>query len=84
MKHNDIVKALHSLRPGAEWTLSGENYENLNWLSTDIAPSYAEIEAEIAILPAKEAAEQNAKEFQKAELLKRLGITLEEATLLVG
>jgi hypothetical protein len=84
LTHNEIVKALHSLRPGAEWTLSGENYENLNWLSTGSAPTIAEIEAEIALLPAKNKAETDKIAADKNALLIKLGITEDEARLLLS
>lgn len=29
---NFIVEALHALKPGAEWSLNGNNYEGLTWL----------------------------------------------------
>jgi hypothetical protein len=84
MTHIDIVKALNSLKPGKEWTLSGDDYADLVWLSTGNAPTLAEIEAEIAALPAKEAAAELAKATEKAALLARLGITDDEAKLLLS
>jgi len=46
-----LVKALLSLRPGAEWTLDGDNYEGLNWLDQNqTKPSLEDITAEIARL----------------------------------
>jgi hypothetical protein len=81
--HNEIVKALHSLRPGAEWTLSGENYENINWLSTGSAPTIEEIKAEIALLPAKNKAEADKIAADKNALLTKLGISEDEARLLL-
>jgi hypothetical protein len=84
LTHIQIVKALNSLKPGAEWTLSGDNYEDLNWLDTGKAPTLAEIEAEIAALPGKEADAQAAKESEKAALLAKLGITDDEAKLLLS
>jgi hypothetical protein len=80
MTHEQITKAIQSLKPNAEWTLTGDDYANLIWLSTGKAPTLAEIEAEIAALPAKEAA----KIAAKANLLAKLGITADEAKLLLG
>lgn len=46
-----LVKALLSLRPGAEWTLDGDTYEGLNWLDqTQTKPSLEDITVEIARL----------------------------------
>ena len=42
----DIAKILSQRYPGAEWTLNGDNYSGLTWLSEDIAqPSLADLEA---------------------------------------
>jgi hypothetical protein len=84
MTHIEIVKALQSLKAGAEWTLSGDNYSDLVWLSAGKAPSLAEIEAEIAALPAREAAALAVKESEKNALLAKLGITADEAKLLLS
>jgi hypothetical protein len=84
MTNLEIVKALISLKPNAEWTISGDNYEDLIWLSNGNPPTLAEIEAEIALLPTKEAAAQAAKASEKAALLERLGITADEAVLLLS
>ena len=84
MTHIEIVKALNSLKPNSEWKLIDGDYENLIWLSTGKAPTLAQIEAEIAALPAKEAADQATKETEKAALLAKLGITADEAALLLS
>lgn len=48
------VNALHSLRPGAEWVLRGDDLE---WLDTNqTQPTEAEITAEVARLTALEPA----------------------------
>jgi len=48
------VEALHSLRPGAEWVLRGDDLE---WLDTNqTQPTEAEITAEVARLTALEPA----------------------------
>lgn len=42
----DIPIILSKRYPGAEWTLDGDNYSGLTWLSEDIAqPSLADLEA---------------------------------------
>jgi hypothetical protein len=51
MNHNK-ADAIVSLRPGAEWTLRGDDLE---WLDTEqTAPTEAEIEAEVARLTAEQ------------------------------
>ena len=49
-----IVDALHSLKPGAQWTLDGENYTGLTWLSSEQQPTKDEIADKIAELDAAE------------------------------
>jgi hypothetical protein len=45
---DDIVDALHLLRPGAQWSLFGDTYEGLNWVdTTQTKPSLEEIEQAI-------------------------------------
>lgn len=45
-----IPEALKSLRPEAEWTLNGDTFEGLTWLSEGEPPTESEIMAEIARL----------------------------------
>jgi len=53
------VDALHSLRPGAEWVLRGNDLE---WFDTEqTQPTDTEIEAEVARLQA----DYDAKEYQR-------------------
>ena len=42
----DIPKILERRYPGAEWTLDGDSYSGLTWLSDGDAPTLAELEAE--------------------------------------
>jgi hypothetical protein len=44
----DIPKILSRRHPGAEWTLNGDTYAGLTWLSEGDAPSEAELQAEWA------------------------------------
>jgi hypothetical protein len=48
-----IPEALQSLKPGAQWTLSGDNYSGLNWLDEEqTQPTEEECLAEAARLQA--------------------------------
>jgi hypothetical protein len=48
-----IPEALQSLKPGAQWTLSGDNYSGLNWLDEDQAqPTEEQCLVEVARLQA--------------------------------
>lgn len=52
----NIIKALHSLRPEAQWSLIGETYDGLQWLEPPVweggqkKPTQEEVEAEVARL----------------------------------
>lgn len=51
----DISAALVALAPEAEWSLNAENYDQLEWFSTDIPkPTLAEVNAKVAELQAAE------------------------------
>ena len=84
MINGDIAKALQNLKPNSEWTLIGDDYADLVWLSAGSAPTLAEIQAEIALLPQKEKAKADKAAADKAALLAKLGITADEAKLLLG
>ena len=58
----DLSAALISLRPGAAWSLNGDDYSGLNWIDTiQSKPSYEECVAEMARLKA----DYDAKEYQR-------------------
>lgn len=58
----DLSAALVSLRPGAAWSLNGDDYSGLNWIDTiQSKPSYEECVAEMARLKA----DYDAKEYQR-------------------
>jgi hypothetical protein len=84
INNETITKALLNLVPNAEWTLSGDDYSKLNWLSDGVAPTYADIEKMILSLPAKEDKAKIDAEKAKTNLLNKLGITAEEAAILLG
>lgn len=52
----DITKAILNLRPGAQWSLDGNEYESLTWLEPSeedggqTMPSKEEVEAEVVRL----------------------------------
>jgi hypothetical protein len=80
-----LIKALQSLRAGSEFTLSDGDYSTIEWhVLEGTAPTQAQIDAEIVKIKAKEDSDKATKAIDKAALLERLGITAEEATLLLG
>ena len=52
----DIASVLQSLKPGAEWVLTGEDYSGLNWLdSSQTKPTETEVNSKISELDNAEA-----------------------------
>lgn len=82
MTSKDIVEAIFNLDPKAEFVLKETDIAGIEWKSTPI--SVSDIEAELEQLPAKREAAEQAKATQKAALLAKLGITEEEAKLLLA
>ena len=77
------IAAIHSLRPNVEWSMNGEDVENITWHTPDVEPlTTAEVEAEIARLEAEAETAAAEKAAARAALLDRLGITEDEAALL--
>ena len=78
MEHTKLTQVLQFIRPAAEWTLRGEELE---WLDeSQTKPTQAELIKGLADLEKS----QIAAATQKAALLARLGITADEAKLLIG
>ena len=62
MKTFSIVDALVSLTPGAEWSLTGDEYTGINWLDeVQKQPTKKAVDAEITRLQA----EYDAAEYQR-------------------
>jgi hypothetical protein len=80
-----LVKAIQSLKSGAEFSITDSDYSSIVWdiLEGD-APTQAELDAEIKKIKAAEAKVEADKAAAKAALLERLGITAEEAKLLLA
>jgi hypothetical protein len=58
----DITKALVNLRPGAQWSLNGDEYDGLEWLDeTQSKPTKKQVESEVARLQT----EYNQQEYQR-------------------
>ena len=69
---------------GSEWTLNGDEYDGLTWLSDTPKPSQEELDglwdATLAAIEQEKVDKQAAREA----LLARLGITEDEARMLLG
>jgi hypothetical protein len=80
--------AVASLRPGAEWTMSGDDVEGIIWHTEGVQPLTAkEVAAEVKRLEKAAADEAAAKEAAKASALAKLealGLTADEAAAIAG
>lgn len=82
---NYLVKAIKKLKPNAEFSFTDNDYSTIKWdvLEGD-APTQAEVDNAIEQVKADEAQAELDKAAQKAALLDRLGITEDEAKLLLA
>jgi hypothetical protein len=74
----NIPLTLTYLRPGEEWTLDGETYDGLTWLSDTAKPTEKQIkDAELAALAAEQAKKDEAEATTAAAIAhaKSLGFT---------
>lgn len=80
-----LVKAIRKLNPTAEFSFTDDDYSTIVWdqLEGD-APTQKEIDAAIKQIKADELTEAATKAAAKSALLDRLGITEDEAKLLLS
>lgn len=83
----DIAKILETKYQGSEWTLDGDSYAGLTWLSHSTKPSQDELEdlwdEVLAELQAKTQAKIDAKASAISKL-QALGLTVEEVQVAFG
>lgn len=81
----DLAKAIRKLKPTAEFSFTNEDYSTIKWdvLEGD-APTKKEIDAAIKQIATDELTEAATKAAAKSALLERLGITEDEAKLLLS
>jgi hypothetical protein len=85
MNEQLLVKAIAKLRPSAEFSFTDGDYSTVKWDKLDgVAPTQAEIEAAVKVIEAEDKAATAQRVTDKAALLERLGITADEAVLLLG
>jgi hypothetical protein len=76
-----IPNAIRNLAPNSEFSIKENDYSTIEWIILEgKAPTQAEINAEIKRM----AAEVEAQAAAKVALLDRLGITADEAKLLLS
>jgi hypothetical protein len=82
---NYLAEAIKKLKPTAQFTFVDNDYSTIRWdLLEGDAPTQSEIDKAIKDIKAQEIKDEKAKVEAKAELLARLGITAEEAQLLLS
>ena len=80
-----LTKAIHSLKPSSEFSFTDNDYSTIKWDILDgDAPTQKEIDDEIKRIKAAEITEAEAKATARQAVLDRLGLTAEEAQLLLG
>ena len=83
----DIATILTRKYPGKEWTLDGDDYTGLTWLSDSPKPSKKTLEGLWAEVQAEIAEERQAKEDARVSAigkLQALGLTVEEVSSAFG
>jgi hypothetical protein len=83
----DIPTILTRKYAGTEWTLNGDDYSGLTWLSEGKAPTKAELEKLWPTIQAEIAAEKQARVDAKASAIAKLGalgLTVEEVQVAFG
>ena len=84
----NTAQAIVSLRPGVEWTMDGDDVENITWHTEGVEPlTTAEVQAEIQRLEQVAVDEVDARAALRASVeakLAALGLTLDEMEAIVG
>jgi len=83
-----VQQAVMSLRPGAEWSMNGDDVEGIIWHTPDVQPLTAkEVAAEVKRLEKAAADEAAAKEAARASAeakLAAIGLTAVEVASLLS
>ena len=80
----DYVKILQTKYVGKEWWIQGNDYATLDWLDDSPKPSKATLDDLWAEVQQEIADETEAKAVARQAVLDRLGLTEQEAQLLLG
>jgi len=79
------TKAISRLKPEAQYVITNDDYDTVIWHELDgVAPSKEELEEVMEQIKAEETKAQADKSSAKAALLDRLGISQDEAKLLLS
>jgi hypothetical protein len=83
----DITQVLTRRYAGAEWTLNGDDYTGLTWLSETTKPTKKTLEGLWADVQAETATEAQAKldaKVSAVDKLRALGLTVDEVQVAFG
>jgi len=83
----DYAAVLTANYPGAQWTLNGDTYDGLTWLSNTPKPSQAELDAAWLAVQQAQADAVAAKEAARVSgvaKLEALGLTVDEVSAVFG
>jgi hypothetical protein len=79
-----ISEAIKSLRPNSEFSYTNDDYSTIKWdVLEGQAPTEAEVNAEIERIKKQEIVDEKNTAKAKSDLLAKLGITADEAALLL-
>lgn len=85
MNPTHLSQAIRELAPGAEYTFTDTDLDSIVWIvEPSTIPTKKAITDKVKQIEANELAEIESKAAAKTALLERLGITAEEARLLLG
>jgi len=81
---NTLTKAIQALNPALDFRIENNDLETLESLNGEALPEIKDIKAKAKVIEQEEITAAEAKAVTRAALLDRLGITAEEAALLLG
>ena len=82
---DDLVLAIRSLRPESEFSYTDHDYSTIKWDVLDgEPPTQKEIDEALKKVKADKIKAAKEKEIKRQEILDRLGITADEAAILLG
>jgi hypothetical protein len=80
-----LIEAIRKLKPNAEFSFTDNDYSTIKWdVLEGKAPTQAQIDFAIEQVKADEIAEAQAQASAKSALLEKLGISEDEAKLLLS
>jgi len=80
-----LTKAIRKLKPNSEFSFNDDDYSTIKWDVLDgEAPTQKEVDDAVKAIKAEEKIAETNRAADKAALLARLGITQDEAKLLLS